>query len=382
MQYYLAFLIGSQFNIGSLYIAFTAYVFLMKLANMNGEFSSIQWQYLAIAVIGTILSFIYMFLNDQAYNDPTILLIIRKYLIQITFAIALYEFLKVKNLQYVLNIIFLSIIPNIIIGTYELIKFFPERIDMLFPEPSSAGYYYLFVFFILFENFKQNIPFWLTRYYMLLGLAIGSKAQIILLSIVAVLKYSTPLKLFSLSFVTLLIFYIFKDKLLSIEVVDYNLKVLNIYLDEGLAGLKTSNSVWGTYVTRISALQGAAMCLVDYPFGIGFGGYNSWYVSNMFAIPFESSETDDIFAGIKYASTKSNLFQFFVSTGLFGLFFYFSWLKSFFKIRKEKEYLFQSFIILSLASTFIELNPMYVYFMFLFILKEKELLVNNEGKDT
>ncbi|HFU75100.1 MAG TPA: hypothetical protein ENK66_02535 [Arcobacter sp.] len=344
----------------------------MKFANMNGEFSSIQWQYLALAIIGTVLSFVYMSLNDAAYNDPTLLLAIRKYLIQITFSIALYEFLKAKDLQYVLDIIFLSIIPNILMGTYELIQFFPERIQMLFPEPSAAGYYYLFVFFILFENFKQNIPFWLTRYYMVLGLAIGSKAQVILLSVVAVLKYSTPLKLFSLFVVSLIILYFFKDTLLGLEVIKYNLKVLSIYLDEGLSGLKTSSSVWGTYVTRISAIQGALMCLAEHPFGIGFGGFNSWYVINMVSIPFESAETDAIFAGIKYASTKSNLLNFFVSTGLFGILFYIFWFKSFFQIRRTKEYLFQSFIILSLASTFIELNPMYVYFMILFILKEKE----------
>lgn len=381
MQYYLAFLIGSDLRIGSFYSAFTVYVFLLKFINKDVEFSSIQWQYLAIAFIGTVLSLIYMFVDDSAYNDPTTLLSIRKYLIQIAFSIALYEFLKVKELQYILNIILLSIVPNILIGTYELIQFFPERIDMLFPEPSAAGYYYLFVFFILLANFRQNIPFWLTRYFMILGLAIGSKAQIILLSIVAVLKYSTPLKFLSLSLVTFTIFYIFKDKLLSLEVVEYNLKVLDIYLDEGLGGLKTRNQVWGTYVTRISALEGSIKCLFEHPFGIGFGGYNSWFVNNMGNIPFESSETDDILAGIKYASNKSNLFQFFVSTGIFGFLFYFSWFKSFFKIRKKKEYLFQSFIILSLASTFIELNPMYIYFMVLFILKEKEFPNRQEEQE-
>ena len=380
MQYYLAFLVGSELKIGSLYVLFTAYIFFMKFINKDVEFSNIQWQYLALAFIGTILSLIYMLLNDPAYNDATIPLSIRKYLIQITFAIALYEFLKTKDLQYVLNIIFFSTIPNILIGTYQLVKFFPERISMLFPEPSAAGYYYLFVFFILYANFRQGIAFYLTRYFMVLGLAIGSKAQIILLSIVAVLKYSTPLKFLSFLVVTSTIFYIFKDKILSIEAVEYNLRVFDIYLNEGLGGLKTSNQVWGTYVTRISAIQGSLMCLVEHPFGIGFGGYNSWYVNNMNSIPFESAETDRIFEGIRYASNKSNLLQFFVSTGIFGLIFYISWFKSFFEVRKKREYLFQSFIILSLASTFIELNPMYVYFMFLFILKEKELQNNTQEK--
>lgn len=378
MQYYLAILIGSQFDIGLLYILFIIYVIFNKIIKVDIQISSIQWQYIVLVLWGSILSLIYMYIDDNAYNDPTILLSIRKYLIQIVFSIALYEFLKDKSLKYVLNIIYLSIIPNICMGTFELIQTFPERIHMLFSEPSSAGAYYLFVFFILFENFKQNIPFWLSRYYMIIGLAIGSKAQIILLSIVAILKYSTPLKLLSLFSLTMAIFYIFKESIYSLEIVQYNLRILEIYIDEGLSGLQISNSVWGTYVTRISSIEGSLMCLYEYPWGIGFGGFNSWYIANMSNIGFESPETDAIFSGIKYASTKSNLLNFFVSTGFLGLLIYLSWLKSFFQFRKEKEYLFQSFIILTLASTFIELNPMYVYFMILLILKEKEEHIKNE----
>lgn len=374
MQYFLALLIGSVFNLGSLYIAFIAYVFLFKLIHLNIKFSRIQWQYILLGFVGSVLSFIYIITNDAASSDPTIFLSIRKYLIQIVFSIALYEFLKHKTLQYVLNIMYMSIIPNIIMGTYEISKTFPDRIHMLFPEPSAAGYYYLFVFFILLGNFKSNLPFWTTRYFILIGLAIGSKSQIILLSIVAVLKYSTPMKLLFLVTVVSAFIYIFKNDILAIEAVNYNLMVLNLYLDEGLAGLKLSNGVWGTYVTRISAIQGSLMCLVDNPFGVGFGGFNSWYVTNMVNIGFESPETDAIIYGPLYASSKSNLLNYFVSTGIIGIFLYISWFKSFFQFRKQKEYLFQSFIILSLASTFIELNPMYIYFMILFILKEKEEL--------
>lgn len=273
MQYYLALLIGSQLDIGILYLVFILYVFVQRIIYRDTSFVGIQWQYLFILVLGIVSVMTYIVFNDPAYDDMSnILLNIRKYFIEIIFSIALYDFLKYKDLKYTLSIIYISIIINILVGTYEVVAFFPERIDMLFSEPSAAGYYYLFVFFILYEKFKQEyIPFYVSRYFMVLGLAIGSKAQIALLALVAVLRYATPLKILSLITVAGTLIYIFRNQLMDIEAIAYNMKVLNIYLEEGLSGLRTDNGVWGTYVTRISAIQGAIICFFDYPFGIGFG---------------------------------------------------------------------------------------------------------------
>lgn len=374
MQYYLALLIGSQLDIGILYLVFILYVFVQRIIYRDTSFVGIQWQYLFIFLLGTASVMTYIVFNDSAYDDMSnILLNIRKYFIEIIFSIALYDFLKYKDLKYTLSIIYISIIINILVGTYEVATLFPERIDMLFTEPSAAGYYYLFVFFILYEKFKQEqIPFYVSRYFMVLGLAIGSKAQIALLGLVAVLRYATPLKILSLITVVGTLIYLFRNQLMDIDAIAYNMKVLNIYLEEGLSGLRTDNGVWGTYVTRISAIQGAIICFLHHPFGIGFGGYNSWYVTNMAGMGFSSSETDGIFAGIAYATPKSNLLSFFVNTGVFGVALYFYWFKQFILAGKQNLYLFQSFILLTFASLFIELNPMFVYIMFLFILKEKE----------
>jgi hypothetical protein len=243
---------------------------------------------------------------------------------------------------------------------------------MFFPEPSAAGYYYLFIFFILMAKFKKGIAFWTTRYFMILGLAIGSKAQIILLFIVGLLKYSTPLKLILFLSSIGLILYNFSNELLQIDAIHYNVNILKLYMEQGLSGLRLDNGVWGTYVTRISSIQGALMCIVEHPFGIGFGGFNSWYSTNMVNLGFSSPETDSIIYGALYASPKSNLLDFFVITGIFGIGIYLFWLNQFIKFAKQQSYLLQSFIALSFASLFIELNPMYVYFMILFILKEKE----------
>jgi hypothetical protein len=370
MQYYVAFLIGSQLNIGSLYLIFIAYVFFQKFWKLDTSFASIEWQYILLLLLGISLALLYINNYTEAYYDKTnIFLNMRKHFIQIFFAIALYEFFKDKEINYVLKTLYYSIIPNIILGSYQFITNFPERIDMFFLEPSSAGYYYLFIFFILLEKFKNGMPYWITRYYMILGLAIGSKAQIILLSLVGILKYSSPLKLILFLSITLSFFYGFYDEIMSIEAVQYNLKVFKIYWEEGLSGLRVENGVWGTYVTRLSAIQGAFVCMLEHPFGIGFGGYNSWYSTNMVNIGFSSSETDMIIYGGGYATPKSNLLGFFVSTGIIGIILYLYWLKSFIQIGG---YLLQSFITLTFASMFIELNPMFAYLMILFILKEKE----------
>ena len=383
MQYYVAFLIGSQLNIGTLYLLFIGYIFLQKIWQLDSSFSAIEWQYIVVLIIGAILTLIYMNFYDEGYTDRVnIIFNIRKYFIQILFSIALYEFFKDKNIEYLLTTLFFSIVPNIMLGTYQLITTFPERIEMFFLEPSSAGYYYLFIFFILLEKFKEGIPFWSSRYYMVLGLAIGSKAQIILLSIVGVLKYSTPLKLLLFLSIVASFFYGFYDQIMELETVQYNLKVFNLYWEQGLSGLTIDNGVWGTYVTRISAIQGAITCIFENPFGIGFGGYNSWYTTNMVDAGFSSPETDMIIYGDGYATPKSNLLDFFVATGFFGILMYLYWFIQFIQIGKSKGYLLQSFIILTLASMFIELNPLFAYIMILFILKEKEetLLNNNRSK--
>jgi len=373
--YYLAILIGSQLKIGLLYIAFVAYVFLLRLTSgQKPKWSAIQIQFFMILIIGITLSVIYVTFNTAAYRDmESMIFSNRKFLIEITFAIALYEYLRYQSMDYIIKMLFVAIVLNAVAGTVQLGMHFPQRIWMLFPEPSAAGYFYLFVFFILLSKMNKPKTYNIvSKYFMILGLAIGSKAQIILLFIVGILKYFTPLKIFAYIVTLGVIISIFKEQLMGIDVIKYNLMVLDLYLDKGLAGLRIDNGVWGTYVTRVSAIQGALICMLEHPFGIGFGSFNSWFPENMVHAGFSSPETDKILDGIYYASPKSNLLNFFVSTGIFGIGFYIYWFKQFFAIRKEQEYLFQSFIILSLASTFIELNPMYAYFMFLFILKEKE----------
>ncbi len=375
IQLYLALMIGSQFKIGALYLIFVAYILATRMFAKNKiGWSKIELQFLSIVAISAILSIIYIINYPEAYADrESILLSNRKYFIEIIFAIAVYNYLKFKNLQYIIETLFYAILFNVAIGTIEIALTFPARIKMLFPEPSSAGYFYLFIFFIALEKLKEPpLYYYVSRYYMLIGLFIGSKAQIILLFFVGMLKYFTPLKVLAYITVVSSLLYLFWDNLMEIDAIRYNVGVLNLYLQKGLAGLRIDYGVWGTYVTRISALEGSIRCILEHPFGIGFGGFNSWFPINMADAGFSSAETDKILEGIYYASSKSNLLAFFVATGIFGIALYISWFIEFWKIRKKYDYLFKAFITLSLASAFIELNPMFLYFMILFILKEKE----------
>ena len=243
---------------------------------------------------------------------------------------------------------------------------------MLFPEPSSAGYYYLFVFFILLEKFRHSWPMFLSRYFMIIGLAIGSKAQYLLLLAVAFLHYLSPKRL--IIFLTILFstIYIFRTEITSIPVVKYNMYVAKIYIDQGLSGLKGSNKVWNTYSTRIGAIEGSVRCIIENPFGIGFGSFNSWFQVHMKNSGLDNPETNAVLWGRAYASSKSNLLELFVATGIFGIILYSYIGIIFYRYRREHGYLFKSFITLTLASLFIELNPMYTYLTVLWVLLEKE----------
>jgi glycosyltransferase involved in cell wall biosynthesis len=168
------------------------------------------------------------------------------------------------------------------------------------------------------------------------------------------------------------LFFLFRAEISSIPIVKLNLYVANVYLDGGLKNFKESNGVWGTYVTRVSAIEGSIRCIGEHPLGIGFGSYNSWFRVNMAHSGIDNPEVNAVLSGEKYASSKSNLLELFVATGIFGIFLWFYIGKYIFKYRKEHSYIFKSFIMLTLASLFIELNPMFTYLTILWVMLEKE----------
>ena len=374
IQYYLAFLVNTQFSIGSLKLIFIGYValsyFFIDRKTQLGIFPLIL---LALFAIGSIGSLIFMLIDIAAYKDAeNVLLRNRSFFIEIFFAIALYLYLQKKTIDYILQILLIGIAANALLGTYELITAPRERISMLFPEPSAAGYYYMFVFFILVEKFKQRWPVYVTRYFIIIGLAIGSKAQYVLLIVIGFLHYISPKKIILFGMSLILFLSIFRAEITSIPTIKYNLRVLNIYMESGLKNFKESNGVWGTYVTRVSAIDGSIRCIIQNPLGIGFGSYNSWFRVHMAHVGLDNPEVNAILSGRLYASSKSNLLELFVATGIFGMVLYFYIGNYFYRYRKKYSYLFKSFLMLTLASLFVELNPMFTYITILWVLLEKE----------
>jgi len=368
-------LVGTVFKIGLLNLIFTAYVLLLYLLrrefNTETKISKFILMMVGLFLVTTVNTLLFITYTGVIPPEAMSIIIlgIREYFIQISFAIAIFLYLRLKPLKYILDILFIGIAANVLMAIVELVKDPTHRISMLFPEPSAAGYYYLFIFFIVLHNYRDKGKYYVSRFFLIIGLAIGSKAQYILLIFVGILKYSSLRGMIMFLLVTSALVYGFKDKVLAMPEVVYNKYVLDTYLDGGLKNFKEENRIWGTYVTRVSGIEGAVRCLYDNPFGIGTG-YGLWFSINMPKTGIDNPETNRVIA--EYSATaRSNLLDLFLRTGIFGLLVYLyigSW---FYKIRKKHYYLYQSFIMLTLASLFIELNPMFAYLAILISILEK-----------
>jgi len=375
IQYYLAFFVNTQFySMGTFKLLFVGYVFLtyffIERKSSIGKYPLLLF---FLFLYGTTVAILFMLIDTHAYNDMyAIYLRVRLMLIELSFAIALYIYLQKKSIDYILKLLLIGIMANALVGTLQFIHTPFERVSMLFSEPSAAGYYYLFIFFILYEKFKHGWPMLISRYFMFLGLAIGSKAQYVLLLAVGVLNYLSPRRLILFLTVLISLTYLFRTEIMSIPAVKYNLYVAEVYMDQGLRGFKTQNRVWNTYSTRIAAIEGSIRCIAQNPLGIGFGSFNSWFRVHMANTGLDNPETNAIIAGKLYASSKSNLLELFVATGIFGIAIYFYIANYFYRYRHQHGYLFKSFVMMTLASLFIELSPMFIYLTILWVLLEKE----------
>ncbi len=384
-------MIGSVFKLGIVELAFSIYIYFTFFKRADYKITYFSLCFILFYLITFINTAIFIFLNDIPNTVLyDIFINLRYYFIQISFALAVYVYLKSKPIAYTLDIILIGVVANCFVGVLELLigskrihMFFPwagsvdyERIHMFFPEPSSAGYYYLFVFFIITHYFFKSWHFYITRLFLFVGLAIGSKAQFILLFIVGLLKYSSPVKLFLFIGTIFTVLYTYKNEITSIPVIKYNMYVLETYLDSGLKNFKESNRIWGTYVSRISGIEGAIRCLYENPFGIG-SGYRVWFSNNMTDTGIDNTETNEIIASYS-ATARSNLLDLFLRTGIIGLIIYCYIGSGFYHIRKSHYFLYQSFIMLTLASLFIELNPMFTYIAILRVLLEKETRISYE----
>jgi hypothetical protein len=108
---------------------------------------------------------------------------------------------------------------------------------------------------------------------------------------------------------------------------------------------------------------------------VGYNGfsilYNKIFANDPLSDYINSWEINFILMSFTRASPKSNIINFIVSIGLLAILIFYEIYKYFQSLRHIK-YLYNSFIMLFLVSFFAELNPMWIYLMYLFTFGEIE----------
>lgn len=320
---------------------------------------------------------------------PTIVRQNRQYLIEIVFSICLYYHLSNKNLKSIYSIIYISVLLNFSAILFDLlIQKKLLRLSMLFPEPSSAGYFYCFVFFLLsLSYFKSNYKIKLISYsFKILGILIFSKGQIIALFLYSVLRIKIKKMLVIL--LILLMFVSNYNRIYNYLPNDFTQTITEVqtvtyYLfKDGITGLSTKNGVSETYITRLASSFFAYKSMSQFPLGIGFGTYDIMLSNKLQndkqASYIVSSEMDDISRGSSYGSPKSNLIEVIISSGIIAFISLCYIFAIFFKHRKNNKEIYNAIILFLLASLFLELNSFFVMMTFLIVILKKQLNINKK----
>lgn len=388
----IAFLISSALDTNPIKIIISAVLlilFLIKLKEQNWKYSLskeaiVLFSIISIACINSVLFFLF---SDYSFesNDTKQLLGIRKFAIESVFAILLYTYLKNKSYSFILNMIYFGAAINCIIALIEMpmVLTTPHRAKMLFFEPSSAGFYYCFIIFILFMGSKDSIVKRNVAYsFSILGLIAFSKAQFLTLLIVAIITARTSIKISALFFI-FLSFISFQSEIKDYYgiLVNDNLQIYGIdrlfsaLSEYGIYGLSNLYDVTDTYVTRLSGIYVSIMTLFEYPFGIGVSTFNLWYkqylIDTNLVNVFIGGEVSSMFQGEAWASPRSRILELIVASGFIGLVGLIYIIRSFSHERKYNYLLYVSFISTFIAGIILELNPILDYLVILILLLEK-----------
>lgn len=375
-----AFLVGSGLDTAIFKLIFSGYIifeFFIVKRGAKLQLSNFAWYLIIFFVLGLINMLIFISFFDFPVSNSDVLIRGRYYFIEISFAFCVYLFFRTRTKKDIMDVLLYSIVFNSIAGVIQFILSPTERLQMLFSEPSAAGFYYCFIIFILLAHYKESL--WkiiVSRVYVLFGILIFSKGQFLTLGLVHIFKASRKFKLI-LIVCSIIILSIFIENL---SMVGNNFsqfdQVLNVFVQiskHGIEGLSEKYKVWSSFVTRLSGIYVSLLSLVEYPNGLGFGGFHGYYVNwvKHSGIDIASIETDEIAKGVKYASPRSHLLELFISTGLIGLILYIKMFIAFLK-RGRKDYLYVSFLSLTIVAFVLELNPFFCYLGILISLFEKE----------
>lgn len=373
-----AFLVGSGLDTAIIKLMFSAYVifeFYFVFRSVSKKISKFAWYLLIFFMLGLINMIIFLLFLDYPVSYEEVVLRARFYFIELLFGFSVYLFFKNRTKKDLLDVLLLSLIFNSIAGVIQFAMNPSGRTQMLFSEPSAAGFYYCFVIFIVLANYKDSkLRFLISRFYSFLGILIFSKGQFLALGLVQIFKASKKAKLAIVGILVIVItLYIDYIRLIG----DKFDQIVNLYeqlTKHGIEGLNEKYKVWSSFVTRISSIYVSLLSLIDYPNGLGFGGFHGYYVDwvKHSGIDIASNETDEIAQGVRYASPRSHLLELFLSTGIIGVILYIKMFISFLK-RGRKDYLYVAFLSLTIVAFILELNPFFCYIALLIALREKEV---------
>lgn len=304
----------------------------------------------------------------------------RQYLIEIIFSICLYYRLSEKPLNTIYSIIYYSVLLNLIALIAQILltnKFF--RLSLLFPEPSSAGYFYCFVFYILsIDYFKSNLHMKIiSQGFRYLGILIFSKGQLISLFILSLLKIKLKSFMVILSVIFVIIFsYPRISNSLPNEITTTvtEAKIFSSFIvQDGIS----ANGVASTYITRYSSIFFAIKSIVQFPFGIGFGTFDSLFSKTLNSDKLPSialsTELSDTGLGYSYGSPRSNLLELLLSSGLIAIIIMLKIFLIFYRNRIIHKEIYNAFLLFIIASLFLELNSFFVMLTFLIVILKKQL---------
>lgn len=388
----LAFLISSALDTNPLKILVCGVLFIWLLSFLSSNDWKLKLSNEAIALFLVLFvalvnsAFFLTFVDfDVAVDMNKQMLGLRKFAIEAVFGVFLYLYLKTKSYHFVLNLIYIGALANCIVALIQLPIVFTSsyRASMLFFEPSSAGFYYCFSVFLLFMGAgsspaKKGIAI----SFSILGLIAFSKAQFLVLAIVAILASNVKVKIAG-ALCLAVVFGVFTEQIQEIyySLVDSNLQLYGIDRmvsavgEMGVLGLSNEYEVTDTYVTRLSGIYVAFMTLFDYPLGIGAATFNPVYkqylIDNDLVNVFDGTELDLLFRGEAWASPRSRILEIVVSAGVVALASLVYIFRSFFLARHANRLLFTAFLSTFIAGVVLELNPIIDYFVVLIVLLEK-----------
>ncbi|MDH5601550.1 MAG: hypothetical protein OEY78_09630, partial [Gammaproteobacteria bacterium] len=264
--------------------------------------------------------------------DNSIFLRNRYWFFQIILAISSFKFIaylvKNENTVYLSKIFFFSLMFLILVASVQLFLLGPFKLKLLSSEPSQAGGVFLFWFlgyFYLMNLCYNKFP---NKFVVLISIIVfvlmGSKAIFLTVLLLLILLFIFFLSIKQRVFVGLFISFISLSLLniINIEYIDKMVLLADVLILNGLDGLDFSYGIYDSFIVRVGSVITAIGIFIEQPLGIGFGVYNSLFSDYIaiFVSTKSSPELNMIISGQSYATPKSYLLEFILSTGIVGTF--------------------------------------------------------------